>query len=226
MARNPTRRAQPSRKTTNTRRGPNPRQAPSSSADRLIDAALSLLSEKAWQHVTLGEVAAVAGLTVSEAAAVFPNKGAIAAAFFRRIDAVVAASRPASGGSARDRLFDVLMRRFDALAPHKAAVRAIASGMMTVPLFGLRALPRYMASMAHMLAVAGIDTTGTDGVLRVKGLALVYVTTLRVWFTDDTADLGQTMATLNKGLGWAERGANLCPFKNWGARAPGASIVA
>jgi hypothetical protein len=177
-----------------------------------------LLSKKAWQHVTLGEIAAVAGLTTTEAAAIFPNKGAITAAFFCRIDKAVASSGPAIEGSARDRLFDVLMRRFDALAPHKSAVRAIANGMMRAPLFGLRALPRYMASMARMLEVAEIDTAGPNGLLRVKGLALVYVGTVSVWFTDDTTDLGQTMAALNKGLGWAERGAALCPFENWGAR--------
>lgn len=225
MARKSTSRAQSSRKTTRPRRPRKARQAPKPSADRLIDAALGLLSEKTWRYVTFGEIAAAAGLTASEATAVFPNKGAISAAFFRRIDEVVAASGPPSEGSARDRLFDVLMRRFDALSPHKSAVRAIASGMMTAPLFGLRALPRFMTSMARMLEAAKIDTTGPDGLLRVKGLALIYLRTVRVWFIDDTADLGQTMAALNKGLGWAERGATLCSFGRLGSREPDAGIV-
>jgi AcrR family transcriptional regulator len=224
LARKSASRTQSSRKTTQPRRPRKTRQARNSSSDQLIDAALGLLSKKSWRQVTFREIAAAAGLTTSEAAAVFPNKDSISAAFFRRIDEAVDRSSPASDGSARDRLFDVLMRRFDALSPHKSAVRAIASGMMTAPLFGLRALPRFMASMAHMLEAAEIDTTGPDGLLRVKGLAIIYLRTIRIWFTDDTTDHGRTMAALDKGLGWAERGATICPFRHSGSRAPDARI--
>jgi ubiquinone biosynthesis protein COQ9 len=110
----------------------------------------------------------------------------------------------------RDRLFDVLMGRFDALDANKAAIKAIARGLSRDPLMNLLSAPRFMMSMAWMLEAAGISSAGLKGLLQTKGLAVVYLNTARVWLRDDTPDMSITMAALDKGLRRAERLAGLC----------------
>ena len=179
---------------------------------RIIDAALALAVSRGWRRIQLADIAAEAGITVAELSAVFSSKSAIIGGFIRRTDERVLAGGEAEGSSARDRLFDVLMRRLDALQPHRQAVTAIIWGLVFDPLAPLCHGPRLMCSMARMLEAAGLSSKGLAGVLRAKGLAVVYMMTFRAWLTDDSADLAKTMAVLDRGLRQAESLVTLlCP---------------
>jgi len=48
------------------------------------------------------------------------------------------------------------------------------------------------------------------GRLRVKGLSALYLSTLRVWFRDDSDDLSKTMAALDRGLSRIDRAVSCC----------------
>jgi AcrR family transcriptional regulator len=180
------------------------------SAIRALDAALELAAERGWRHVTLGDIAAAARLSLAELYALYPGRAAILAAILRRTDAAVLADGVAEGETARDRLFEIVMRRFDALAPHKAGIEAILRDARRDPLAALFGAKRLMRSMGWMLEAAGIDSHGIFGRARCKGLAFVYLAALRVWLSDDSPDLSQTMAALDKGLRRAESLASLC----------------
>src|SRR3546814_17327248 len=54
--------------------------------------------------------------------------------------------------------------------------------------------------MALTLEAAGFSTTGCRGVLRRKGLAAIYLATMRVWLRDDSEDMAKTMAYLDRQL--------------------------
>ena len=85
----------------------------------------ALIAEKGFAEVTLRDVAAAAGLGLADLYRLYPDKVALAAAFMARIDAEVLAGTPRQidpEETARDRLFDVMMRRYDALQPHRAAL--------------------------------------------------------------------------------------------------------
>ncbi len=190
----------------------------------VIDAALSLAAEKGWKSLSLAEIGEAAGMEIKDLFLIAPNKQAILDLLGRRIDAEVLAEGPLDEeeGSARDRLFDVLMRRFDAMAPYKAGIGEIVYDLGRSPLDGLAELPSLKRSMAWMLEAAGIDSGGLKGMLRVKVLTGLYLGTLRVWLQDDTADFSKTMAAMDSYLRrlepWAER------FEQRGARhgeAPG-----
>src|SRR5260370_23997112 len=100
-----------------------------------VDAALNRAARDGWQALSLADLATEAGISVLQLYGVFCSKTAILEAFHRRIDAaVIAGAGEAEGERPRDRLFDTLMRRFDALLPYKAAVRAIARHMPAHPL--------------------------------------------------------------------------------------------
>ena len=173
--------------------------------ERLVDAALKLAAERPWAHVPLGEIAREAGLSLAELHEAAPSKSHIVRAFLRRIDAaVLAGPAPDPSEPARDRLFDVLMRRFDALKPHKPAVSSIVDGLTRDPLQALCGWPGLLRSMSWMLEAAGLDASGIRGALRAKGLALVWLSSLRTFLTDESEDLSATMAALDAALKRAE----------------------
>ena len=185
--------------------------------DRIVDAALNLAGERGWRGLSLSEIAAAAGMTLAELYRHVRGKGAILDAFRRRIDAaVLAGSAPADPEEgARDRLFDVLMRRFDALKPHRDAVAALwregTGAPFGDPLAALAGLCGLARSMAWMLEAAGISASGLLGRLRTKGLSAVWLATLPIWLKDDSADLAATMAALDRNLKRAEGALNSLP---------------
>ncbi|MEJ1993616.1 MAG: TetR family transcriptional regulator [Limibacillus sp.] len=177
----------------------------------LIDAAMKLAAEKGWKALSLAEIGEEAGLEMKELFVIAPGKQAILDLLGRRIDAEVLAEGPLdeAEGSPRDRLFDVLMRRFDAMAPYKEGIGEITYDLGRSPLDGLAELPSLKRSMAWMLEASGIDSSGLKGMLRVKVLTGIYLGALRSWLKDDTADFSKTMAALDSYLRrlepWAER---------------------
>lgn len=173
----------------------------STNEERLIDAALRLTVERGWRELTLPEIAAEAEVSLADAYTAFPTKMAILNGFTARIDRqMLAEGAPDTAETVRDRLFDMVMRRFDALGPYKDAVAVIVDDLPADPLSALAGLPAFGKSMAWTLEAAGVSASGLSGALRIQGLAIIYLTTLRTWLQDDTADAARTMATLDRGL--------------------------
>jgi AcrR family transcriptional regulator len=166
---------------------------------------MKLAAEKGWRDLALADIASAAKMSLADLYALYPSKQAILTAFVRDVDrAVLAESEPAEG-AAKDRLFDVLMRRLDKLDPYKAAVKRIGEDTARDPLAFLCSLGRLDHSMAAMLEAAGISAGGLAGIVRTKGLSAVYMSALRAWLRDETADKSRTMAALDRALGRAER---------------------
>ena len=117
-----------------------------------------------------------------------------------------------SDESTRDRLFDVVMRRLDALRPHKAGVRAVVIGLRRDPLSLVCMMPCFARSMAWMLEAAEVSGGGVSGRMRVRGLGIIYVSVLRTWFRDDSEDMAKTMATLDRALERADAAVKSAPF--------------
>lgn len=206
------------KRATNKRKAP-----PPLTGDVVLDAALRCAARDGWGAVTLEDIAAEAAGAEEQVTALFATKAAIVRGLLDRVDERATASfdaEPVDGSSVRDRLFDLLMRRFDALAhadgPDAATARA---GMTAVirhqardPKAALCLMPRLMRAMASALEMAGPGSRGPCGALRVKGLALVYADALRAFLDDDGADMAKTMAALDRGLRRAEGAAR---FLGW-----------
>ena len=178
----------------------------------VIDTAMKLAAERGWRDLSLAEIADAAKLPLSKVYPVFPSKTAILGAFSRQIDAAVLAAEEADAreGSAHDRLFDALMRRFDALRPYREALGNIVCAEAGDPVSALCGLCRLKRSMACMLEAARLSATGLRGALRVKALGLAYLATLRVFLRDDSPDMAATMAALDRNLSHLGRLARLC----------------
>jgi AcrR family transcriptional regulator len=180
----------------------------SDASDAALDAFLGLVAEKGYSDVALRDVAAGAGLGLAELYRRYPDKAALVAGFLARIDAEVIAGTPATSDpeeTVRDRLFDVLMRRFDALRPHRAAVQEIRRAGLRDPLLALSLRPAVRRSMAAMLEAAGVPSDGIAGALRQSGLLAIYQSVSQVFEHDETTDSSKTMAALDSRLKRAER---------------------
>lgn len=180
---------------------------PRTRRDRILDAALALAERDGWFKISLAAIAQEAGLPLAEVYAEFRSRGAILAGLTTRIDAAVISGATASDAeeSSRERLFETLMRRFDAMKPHRAALRRIVRGLSCDPLMAVLSGPVLFRSMAWMLEASGISTAGPAGRLRVKGLTVIYLDVLRTFLGDETEDLAKTMAALDRRLRQAER---------------------
>lgn len=169
-------------------------------ADRLIDASFALAAARGWAPLTMADVAREAGVSLADTFDHFRGKSDLLIALLTRIDRQTLDVEASAEGSARDRLFEVIMRRFDALQAQRPAVAAILRDLPRDPVTYLPLIPRFAQSMLWMLEAAGISTAAPLGLLRAKGLALVYLSSLRSWLSDDSPDLSRTMATLDKAL--------------------------
>jgi ubiquinone biosynthesis protein COQ9 len=184
--------------------------------DVVIDAMMDVVARDGWLAATLAAVAAEAGQPIADVAALFGNRFNILAAFGRRADLAALKEAEDEGGSqaVRDRLFAILMARFDALAPFKSAVQRLAKASRTDPglaAFFLRQLP---CSLALVAEAAGVSSTGWFGMARVKALSVLYIGVTRTWLADDSPDLSKTMAALDQALAradrWESQVARLC----------------
>lgn len=165
---------------------------------RIVAAALHLASERPWRDVTLTDIATAAGVNLNDVRREFNSKGEVLAAFVRAVDDAVLAKAPkrAEGQSGRDALFDVVMSRFDLMAPYRSALASIGESWTFEPAL-MRALSQ---SQAWMLRAAGISADGLEGQVRATGLGAVYGSVFRTWLKDDDPGLARTMAALDRRL--------------------------
>jgi AcrR family transcriptional regulator len=198
------------RRTKRQRKAPSaPPPRGSSDRDKAVDALMTLLAENPIEEIGLAEVAGRAGLKLSQLRAEFGSVLAIFAAHIKDIDRAVLAGGDADmvEESPRERLFDVLMRRLEALAPYREAVRSIMRSARRNPGLALALNAMAVRSQHWMLEAAGISSTGARGAIRAQGAALMFARVLSVWVNDEEESLDRTMAALDRGLASAERWA-------------------
>jgi ubiquinone biosynthesis protein COQ9 len=165
---------------------------------RLIAAAMRLADTRPWAGITLIDIAEAAGVSLADLKASVASKPELIAAFMTAVDNAVVKSAVARDVTqpARDRLFEVIMGRFDLLMPYKTALRSIAAGRTADP--GL--IRPFLASQHWMLQAAGIGTDGTQGAMRVMGLGSLYAAVFQTWLNDDDPGMAKTMAALDRRL--------------------------
>lgn len=182
-----------------------------STRERIIDALMILLAEKALEQISLGDVARQAGVTLADLRGEFSSVTGILAAHMKQIDRKVLSSdlSDMAEEAPREKLFDILMRRLEALAPHKPAVRSLLRSAARNPGLAMALNGLAVRSLHFMLTAADIGTAGPKGMVRAQGLALLYSRVLGVWVRDEDPGLARTMAALDRELA---RGARWTGF--------------
>ena len=185
----------------------NSRETLQSDADRIIDATLARVASEGWRHLSLATIADAAELPIVRVYRTFGSKQAILRGLYRRVDAAALAEPPPAEPAERprDRLFDLLMRRFDTLQRYKPALEVLGRELPGDPVTVICAGASLLRSMRWMLEATNISTGGFRGELAVKLTAAAYLSTMRVWQHDDSPDLARTMAALDTRLRRIER---------------------
>jgi AcrR family transcriptional regulator len=177
----------------------------------IVDGFMALLAERPLHEIGLDAIAARADVSLGDLRAAYDGPLAILAEAVRRIDReVLDGIEPANGEeSHRDRLFDVIMRRLDRLAPYKGALANLEKSARRDPALALCLNRIACGSARFMLAAAGIDSAGLRGVIRSQGLVFVMGRVYPVWRDESHPDLSRTMAALDRALdraqGWSKR---------------------
>lgn len=176
-------------------------------AEALHEALLDLCATNGWCDLSLADIAEAAGLDLAAAHAIYAGKAELLVGLARATDAAILASLASDPleGSPRDRLFDLLMRRFDRMQAHRAGYLTLLHELPQTPLEAAALACQTRRSLRLMLEMAGISAASLKGALRLNGLMAIHLAALRVWAGDDSADLARTMAEIDRRLGQAER---------------------
>ena len=174
--------------------------------DTLISALWRVIAAHGWPGLTMRRLAAEAGTDTATLRERFPTRLDLLLLHGRVIDqAVLAGTIPGQGGLARDRVFDVLMRRLDAMQPHREGILRLFEDMRRDPALALALVPHIGIAMRWMLEAAEIEAKSCQARLLAMGLAGVWLATIRAWARDESPDMGSTMAALDSALDRAER---------------------
>jgi hypothetical protein len=170
----------------------------------LLKTAFAIGAERGWRNVSPAAAAREGGLDLARARERFIGPGAILREFGKMADEY-ALTGALSEGPAKDRLFDILLRRIDFLQMHRAGVLALLRALpLDAPLAAWMA-GQTMRSMGWMLEGAGLSALGIRGELRKQGLAAVWAWGVRAWVGDESEDLSATMAAFDVALARAEQ---------------------
>jgi AcrR family transcriptional regulator len=181
--------------------------APAGDRDKIIAAFLGLLADKRFEQIGFADITEAAGVSLVELRGEFASTLGILAAHIKAIDRAVLAEDAADMAEepARERLFDVLMRRLETLKPHREAVHSLLRSARRNPPLAMALNGLAVRSQQWMLTAAGINASGPLGTIRAQGLALLFATVLRTWVNDDDPGLARTMAALDRALARGQR---------------------
>ena len=211
MARKPTHKSQRSRPARGTASPAAAATTGASDRDKIVAAFLALLADKRIEQIGLAEIAEAAGVTLVQLRDEFPSALAILAAYQKSVDRAVLAADVSDMADEppRERLFDALMRRLEAMAPQREAVRSLLRSARRSPPLALALNALAVRSQQWMLTAAGIPAAGPRGMIRAQALAVMFASVLRTWVDDEDDDLARTMAALDRALGRGQRIAGL-----------------
>jgi len=186
--------------------------------EKIVAAFMELLAEKRFEEIGFGDISARAGVSLANCRGEFGSTLSILAAHMKDLDRRVLSGADADMAEEppRERLFDVLMRRIEAMAPYREAIRSLMkSASRNPPLaFALNGLA--VRTQTWMLTAANVDAAGPRGMIRAQGLAMLFATVLRTWVDDEDEGLARTLAALDKALARGQRWSgmldDLCRF--------------
>lgn len=191
----------------------------------LVAAVFSQAALRGWADVNIAEAARDADLPLGRVRARFPGRGAVLLRFGILADQA-ALTAGSNEPSPRERLFDMVMSRFDALQQHRAGVLQLMRALRTDPATSLLLYSATLRSMKWLLDGAGIPSNGIVGGLRVHGLLALWLYALRAWENDESPDLSATMAAVDRGLDRAIQAENMLPGRSASPAEEAAAVFA
>ncbi len=168
----------------------------------IVRAAMDIAGELGWSEVNSVEVAKRAKVPLERVREICPNKIDLLRMLGEEINIVMLDGGEVDG-SIRDNLFELMMRRFEALQEYRAGVLAVVDAAKREPGMVFKLAGDFHDVLGHVLDMAGVNPSP----LRRVGLGAVALATFRTWCEDESDDLAATMSVLDKRLGQIEQAA-------------------
>jgi len=169
-----------------------------------LEAALQLAGELSWLDISLTDIAEAAGASLSDLYET-GEKSALAKQLEPWADLAMSSEAADMEDSPRERLFDVIMRRYEKLETQRAGVLSLMKWRDGSPRLRAELLGTRNRSAGWALACARLDTLKPlETRATTLGLAWVIGQTDRAWRQDNSGDFARTMATLDAELILAE----------------------
>lgn len=175
---------------------------------RALEAALDLAKTQSWSSLTLIEIAKHGDISMAELYNV-ADKDTLTDALEHWADGAMSAEAADMDDTPRERLFDVIMRRFEHMEPHRLAILTLMKARDRAPVRLANLLKARRGSARWALSCAGLDDgSQTVQTANILGTAWVIGKTETAWRKDDSGDFARTMATLDAELTSAEERLN------------------
>ena len=174
---------------------------------KIITAAFDLAASPGWQEVSLRDIADAAGCALADVMERFADKDDILAVFVDHVDRkmLAGAGDVEREQSSRDAVFEVIMSRFDAMAPYRGGLKSIMAARAPSLAADPAAVRIALRTQNRILQAAGISAAGAPALLRQLGLARIYGQVFQVWLEDDDPGMARTMAALDRRLRQGEQ---------------------
>ena len=168
---------------------------------KILNNFMKSVEESGWSGVDMVQLAKKSGIKSSTMRDSYPSKVRLLEDFAAMIDQTVLNNFELDADSnPKDRLFDVLMARLDALTPYRSALKRLNRNMCSDPEFALTCNRISLRSMRWMLNCSQIEVRGLKGAAKVQGLVVLFGRVMRIWFDDEEKGLSRTMAALDRGI--------------------------
>ncbi|WP_191059806.1 TetR/AcrR family transcriptional regulator [Geminicoccus harenae] len=178
-----------------------------------LDTALGMIAASGWRSFSLVELARELNVPLGEVYRQFPSRVAVLDRLGRRLDQrmLELAAADLDDMSVRERLFELIMRRFDAMKPYRDVLVRLARESRGDLAVAGASLGNMTRAVAKIIDAAGIRGPGL--LLAHNGVGLLYLRLVRIWLQDDDPEQARLLAELDKGLARLEEGARrLCRF--------------
>ncbi len=179
-----------------------PSQAKESLADKILEVAVEQIATSGWSAVNMSVIAEQLHTTIDRVYEVYPSKLYILGDFIRKLDQQTLANieKFVEDETTKDRLFAVIMARFDACAEYKGAISNLRRDALKDPALAMCIMPYGLNSMIWLLEAAGLKVDGILGIIRAKIFAAFYLYLVGIWLADETTDMSTTMAAVDRSL--------------------------
>lgn len=168
--------------------------------DKGVKAALELAATRPWESLTLSDIAAAAGLELSDFHGV-AGKQTLSDAVSGWLDKAMSAEGIDRTQSPRERLFDVIMLRFEAMEPYRDGLVSLFRWQERSPIQLAKRLPARKASADWALVSAGLDGEGDLPFdVRSIGVGWAIGQAEGAWMKETEPNFTRTMAALDKAL--------------------------
>lgn len=169
---------------------------------KTVEAALDILTQMPWDALTMEALAARVSLTPIQLYTIFPTRCDLLNGIVQFIDHKMIAlyQEGTEDLSLQEKLFDIIMCRFEVMEAYKKALKNIILTIWRDPLSFPRGVFSGLHSMRLILKTVRVPVDGMKGKLNIKILSFFYLYSLKFWFEDETQDMAKTLVQVDQGL--------------------------